>query len=92
MDSEKAEVLADMFGEVYTLDHQLRKRVKNDLDMGSIEFLVRHKRAEFDRIPAGEKQALLIAQEKAHPKEFSDEGLVKFLRCEGMNTKAKLFA
>jgi hypothetical protein len=91
-DSEKAEVLADMFGEMRTLDHQFGKRVKNDLATGSIEFLVREKRRDFDRIRAGEKQALLIAQEKARPKEFSDARLVKFLRCEGMNTKAKLFA
>lgn len=89
-DTEKAEVLSDMFGEMCTLDTRPGKRTKkNDLDEDSIEFLVRIMREELQRIPADEKQALLVAQEKAHTEEFTDERLVTFLRCEGMNTKVR---
>lgn len=68
------------------------RNAKVDLDADSIAFLARQVRAELNRIPNNEKQALLMvmAQEKAHREEFSDARIVQFLRCEAMHPKVRL--
>jgi hypothetical protein len=44
-------------------------------------------KCEIERIPAHRKNALIEAQAKCSPDEFSDARLEKFLRCEGMNAQ-----
>ena len=39
------------------------------------------------RLPAEEKEALVEAQRKCRPEEFSDARLTKFLLCDGMNAQ-----
>lgn len=89
-DQEKVAALLDMFGQMCTIDAPQGKRARRDLDAESIVFLVKQMRLELESIPKDKKQALLEAQVKSHPEEFSDERLVKFLRCEGMNTEVRL--
>jgi len=89
---ERAAALTDMFGEMYTIGIRPEKRARRDLDGDSIAFLVQQMRLELERIPNNKKQALLEAQLKCHPDEFSDERIVTFLRCEGMmNAKVRLY-
>jgi hypothetical protein len=87
-DEEKAKLLVDAFGNM-CLDEQApqKKRAKQDLDPSSISFLVRQMKCEIERIPAHRKNALIEAQAKCSPDEFSDARLEKFLRCEGMNAQ-----
>ena len=47
-------------------------------------------RSEIDMLPIYEKQALMEAYSKGRKEEFSDERLLKFLKCEGMNAKVRL--
>jgi len=90
-DKERAAALSDVFGEMCTVGtHPEKKRARRDLDGDSIQFLARQMRLELDGIPNDKKQALLEAQLKCHPDEFSDGRIVTFLRCEGMNTKVRL--
>jgi len=90
-DEERAAALSDMFGEMCTVGIWPQKRARRDLDGDSIAFLVQQMRLELERIPNDKKQALLEAQLKCHPDEFSDERMVMFLRCEGMNAKVRLY-
>jgi hypothetical protein len=48
-------------------------------------------RLEIARIPVAKKLALMEAQEKCHPDEFSNARLERFVRCEGMNVKVRIF-
>lgn len=89
-DEERAEVLADMFGDMCTVGIRPEKRAKRDFDTEALDFLVKQMRLELERIPIEKKQALMEAQLKAHPEEFGDERIVTFLRCEGMNAKVRL--
>lgn len=88
-DLEKANILADTFGSYCSQGVRYNKKARKDLDQESLSFLVRLMRAELDNIPLKEKSALVEAQAKARPEEFSDTRLEKFLRCEGMNTKVR---
>ena len=89
---ERAKALADMFGKHCSIDEHKDKRARKDLDADSIEFLVRQMRLEIDLIPPNQKAALMEAQVKcSRTEEFSDKRLERFLRCEGMNTKVRLF-
>lgn len=89
VDAERAKVLSDMFGKNCAVDTHESKKPRRDLDSDSIDFLVKQMRAEIRAIPDDQKRALTEASVKARPEEFSDERLVKFLRCEGMNTKVR---
>lgn len=89
---ERASALADMFGKNCCIDVHKDKRARKDLDVDSIAFLVRQMRSEIDSIPLDQKVALMEAQAKcSRIEEFSDKRLERFLRCEGMNTKVRLF-
>jgi len=90
-DEDKAAVLADLYGSYCSESAPQNKKARKDLDRASIAFLVRLMRAELDNIPADKKPALVEAQKKARPDEFSDARLEKFLRCVGMNTKVRSF-
>lgn len=89
-DSEKADALADLFGQMHSVDNREYKRPRRDLDRKSIDFLIRHMQAEIEAIPLVQKQALIEAQSKGRPEEFRDERLEMFLRCEGMNAKVRI--
>lgn len=86
---EKAAALSDLFGKFCSIDIPLCKKAKRDLDRSSIDFLIRQVKVEIDMIPARDKQALLEAQLKCRPEEFSDARIEKFLRSEGMNSKVR---
>lgn len=87
-DEEKADALCDVFGKMcdYNTQHK-NKKAKRDLDPTSIAFLVLQMRYELEKIPDRDKTALVEAQLKARRDEFSDARLVRFLRCDGFNTK-----
>lgn len=91
-DEERTEALSDMFGQMSIVDTRPDKRCKRDLDRDSLQFLIGQMRLELKQIPNHEKQALEEAQSRAHPSEFSDDRLLVFLRCEGMNVKVRLRA
>jgi hypothetical protein len=92
-EAERAEILADMFGKFCNVECETAvhsppdKRARKDLDAESVAFLVQYMRGELAKIPDNQKQALLEAQAKCDAKEFCDERLERFLRCEGMNVK-----
>lgn len=88
-DEEKAAALSDMFGKYCSVDTHTNKKARRDLDDESIAFLVKHMRAEIDKIPNEKKQALLEAQAKCEPDEFSDARLERFLRCVGMDATVR---
>lgn len=91
-DSEKAELLSDMFGRmVEEIDGPSEKRPRLDLDRGFVQFLVNQMRIEIENIPEFKRCALMKAQMsmKCSRDEFSDARLEKFLRCEGMNVKVR---
>ena len=96
-ESERAEILADMFGKFCNVesetgvDSRPDKRARKDLDAESVSFLVQYMRGELEKIPDNQKQAFLEAQAKCDAKEFCDERLERFLRCEGMNAKVRSF-
>lgn len=84
-DRERAESLADLFGQMCSVDTPKKPRI--DLGQDSIDFLLKEMRSEIEMIPVVEKQAMIEAFSKGRKAEFSDERLLKFLRCEGMNAK-----
>lgn len=86
-DKERAEALSDLFGQRCSVDARKSKGQRKDLDRNSIDFLVKQMQVEIKAIPVDKKSALIEAEVKARPEEFSDERLEKFLRCEGMNAK-----
>lgn len=87
-DEERVEALCDVFGkECAIAGTHPSKRARKDLDRESIHFLVGQMRMEVECIPVNEKRALMEAQQKARPEEFSDSRLERFLRCTGMNPK-----
>lgn len=87
---EKAEILADTFGDLCTVTPHQSKKARIELDPNSVAFLVRQMVLEIEQIPATRKPALMEASSKGRKEEFSDERLEQFLRCEGMNTKVSL--
>jgi hypothetical protein len=89
-DEERVAIVTDLFGKQCAVDTHKNKKAKRDLDTNSIDFLVNQMRLEIERIPGGSKRALLEAQMKCRPDEFSDARLERFLRCEGMNAKVRL--
>jgi hypothetical protein len=97
-EAERAEILADMFGKFCNVECETAvhsppdKRARKDLDAESVAFLVQYMRGELAKIPDNQKQALLEAQAKCDAKEFCDERLERFLRCEGMNVKVRSFS
>jgi len=86
-DEERAAVLADTFGKMCKGSRPKNKKARRDLDRDSIDFLIKFMRHEIEAIPMAQKQALLEAQIKCPPEEFSDARLERFLRCDGMNAK-----
>lgn len=84
-DAERADALSDLFGKKCSVSGHENKKPRRDLDKDSIDFLVEQMRKEIELIPNDQKQALMEAKAKARSEEFSDERLVKFLRCQGMN-------
>ena len=84
---ERAAVLADTFGKMCKGHRHTNKKARRDLDRDSIVFLIKYMRHEIDNIPKEQKVALLEAQVKCRPEEFSNARLEKFLRCDGMNVK-----
>jgi len=84
-DEERAATLSDMFGKYCNVDSQKNKRARQNLDDESIAFLVKHMRAELERIPNEKKEALMELQLKHAADAFSDKRLEQFLRCEGMD-------
>jgi len=83
---ERAAALSDLYGQFCSS----RSHQNKDLDRSSIDVLIREMRKELELIPAGKKQALLEAQTKCRPEEFSDARLEKFIRCQDMNTKVSV--
>ena len=77
---EKAEILADTFGDVCNISPHHKKRARLVHDPNSVAFLVRQMILEVEEIPATQKPALLEALSKGQKEEFSDERLQKFLR------------
>ena len=86
-DEERASVLVDMFGYKCSIAEHQSKRQRRDIDGECISFLLSQMRAEIGRLPAEKKEALVEAQRKCRPEEFSDARLIKFLRCDGMNAQ-----
>jgi len=84
---EKAAILTDALGMASARGIHRNKKARTDLDRRSTAFLVRLMKAEIEKIPIHERQALVEAQMKCGISEFSDARLEQFLRCEGMNTK-----
>jgi hypothetical protein len=63
------------------------KRIRDNGD--SMEALVNQMRLELDIIPNNQKAALLEAQVKCRPEEFSDARLEVFLRCENLDVQVR---
>ena len=89
-DEERAAALSDMYGKYCDADMHKNKKTRRDLDPESIAFLVKHMRSELEQIPVEKKQALLEAEKRCEPSEFSDERLERFLRCERMDVQVRL--
>jgi hypothetical protein len=90
-DEERAAALSDLFGRFCSVEGHRKKRARRDLDRKSIGFLVNQMRLEIERIPLDRKRALVEAQDKCRADEFSDARLERFLRCEGMNVKVRIY-
>jgi len=86
---EKAAILTDALGMASARGIHRNKKARTDLDRRSTAFLVRLMKAEIEKIPVHERQALVEAQMKCGISEFSDARLEQFLRCEGMNAKVR---
>lgn len=88
-DEERAAALSDIFGKYNAVSSPMNKRTKRDLDPASIEFLTKQMRMELETIPLEQKEALVEAQAKCFSREyeFSDERLLQFLRCAGMDAR-----
>ena len=89
-DEEKAAILVDSFANFCSVSGRQSKRARKDLDADSTAFLVRLMKIEIESIPVEQKSALVEAQAKARPDEFSDARLERFLRREGMNAKVRM--
>ena len=89
-EEEKAAVLVDMFGKTCSITNHQSKRARRDRDGETLSFLLKKMRAEIERIPQENKQALLVALQKCRAEEFSDMRLEKFLYSEGMNPKVNV--
>lgn len=88
-EEEKESVLSDTLGKMHMTNRHQNKRPRRDLDLNSVSFHLEQMRLEIEKIPMEKKQALMEAQMKCRPEEFSDERLKSFLSCEGMNAKVR---
>ena len=87
---ERAETLSDLFGQMCSVNNRENKKPRLDLDRDSIDFLLCAMRSEIELIPVDKKSALIEAYANARKDEFSDDRLLKFLRCEKMNAKVRV--
>jgi hypothetical protein len=84
-EAERVAALTDMFGKHSLVGPPPVKRIRENGD--SMEALVNQMRLELDIIPSNQKAALLGAQAKCRPEEFSDARLEVFLRCENLDVQ-----
>lgn len=87
-EEERVSALSDTLGTKCTISRH-HKKARQDLDRESVSFLLQQMRLEIEQMPLNKKRALVEAQRKCHPEEFSDERFKSFLRCEGMNTEVR---